>query len=174
MKKLILFLTTAVLLSSCTAVKFEEPQPAAAPSLSEFPAKMNGLFVSNEDDTLHIERNFFRFSSGPEVNFEAGLSSSNAVLKKVKRNYILSLEDENGWDVFPLRISGKKITVRYANLEGRSEQLILDLQKSSSVKEIRTENGKIDHYLIRPTEKEFRRLLRKKLFSEKIVFRKIK
>ncbi|WP_029038656.1 hypothetical protein [Salinimicrobium xinjiangense] len=174
MKKFLLFLVISVLFSSCTAVKFEEPQPIAAPSLSEFPPKMNGFFVSNDGDTLHIQKHSFKYSSGPEVDFEAKLPSSNAVLKKVKRYYILNIEDEKGWDVFPLKVARQKIKVHYAILDDRSEQLILDLRQSpSSVKEKWTEDGKFDHYLIRPTDKQFRRLLRKNLFSEKIVFSKL-
>lgn len=100
MKKLIIIFATAFSLSSCTAVKFEDPQPSVVPSLSEFPEKMHGRYVSDNDDTLYIDRNFFRYTSGKEVTIEAELSGSEAILKKSDRTFILNLQDEDGWDVF--------------------------------------------------------------------------
>lgn len=173
MKKLILFVLTAFLFISCTAVKFENPQPTAAPSLSEFPEKMHGTFVSDSDDTLEFSQNHFRYSSGTEVNLESKLSPESAVLKKANNTYILSLKDEQGWDVFPMKLGRNKITIYYANLDPDAEQLILDLKNTSPVHEIRNEEGKFDHYLIDPSEKEFKKLLRKKLFSEEIVFKRL-
>ncbi len=112
MKKLILFLVTAFLLSSCTVVKFENPQPATAPAHSEFPAKIHSLFVSDSDDTLNIRKDFFRFTDGDEVNLQAELSSSNAVLKKLNNTYILSLKDDLGWIVYPLKVSKNKVIAK--------------------------------------------------------------
>lgn len=74
----------------------------------------------------------------------------------------------------PLKVSRKKIIAHYASPDSETEQLILDLRKTSTVKEVTNEEGKFDYYLIAPSEKEFQRLLKKKLFSERIVFKKLK
>lgn len=174
MKKLILFPVMALIFSSCTAVKFESPQPSNTPSISQFPSKMHGVFISNNEDTLFIEQHHFRYSGGQEVSIEGDLSTAQAVLKKVNSKYILNLKEENTWDVFPLKASRNKIIIHYANLTSESEQLIFKVQKSSPVQEIKTEDGKFDHYLLAPTNREFRKLLRKNLFSGKMIFRRLK
>lgn len=179
MKKLILLLATALVLTSCSAVKFEEPQPASAASIPEFPAKMLGTYISEENDTLYIEKKHFKYlvkeeGHGDEGSVEGELAPHSSVLKKVRNTYILNLKDEQGWDVFPFKIFRNKMILYYEAMDTESEQLILNLQKTSNVQEIKTEDGKFDHYLINPSAKEFRKLLKKNLFSEKIVFRKVK
>ncbi len=173
MKKLLLFMFLAQYLASCTAVKFENPQPAGAKSLNEFPQKILGTFTSDESDTLRITNNSFRFSDGKEINFEAELSDENTVLKLHKNTYILNLKDNGSWDVFPLKFSSNKITVYFADLNSRTEAL-LKAKYPEAVQEIRTEDGKLDHFLIDPSAKEFDRLLKKNLFFEKVEFKRLK
>ncbi|UZH55714.1 hypothetical protein JRG66_02175 [Salinimicrobium tongyeongense] len=173
MKKLILLPIMALFLPSCTAVKFEDPQPFAAPSLAEFPDKMCGTYVSNNEDTLFIEPGSFRYARGIETGITGDLNTPKTVLKKVNRTYILNLHDQDTWSVFPLKASKNKIVTHCANITSESEQLIFDVHKSSPVKEITTEDGKFAYFLLAPTNKEFRQLLRKKLFSEKMVFKRL-
>ncbi|MGI0106299.1 hypothetical protein [Salinimicrobium sp. WS361] len=174
MKKLILFTIMALFLSSCTAVKFESPQPSTAPSISEFPSKMHGIFVSNNEDTLFIEKNYFRYSGGTEVGVDGDLSKPQTVLKKMNSSYILNLYDKDNWNVFPFKASRNKIVTHCANLTSESEQLIVEVQESRPVREITSEDGKFEYYLLAPTDKEFRQLLRKNLFSEKKIFKRLK
>jgi hypothetical protein len=173
MKKLTLFLLLALLLTSCTAVKFENPQPDGATALTEFPQKIMGTFTSDESDTLRIMKNSFRFSDGKEIDFEAELSAENTVLKLHRNTYILNLKDNGTWDVFPIKFSTNKITVYFADLKSGTEKL-LKANHPEAVQEIRTEDGKLDHYLIDPSVEEFDRLLKKKLFNEKVEFKRLK
>ena len=173
MKKLFNFMFLALLLTSCTAVKFENPQPAGAMALNEFPQKIRGTFTSDESDTLMITNDSFRFSDGKEINFSAELSAENTVLKLHKNTYILNLKDNGSWDVFPLKFSKNKITVYFADLNSKTESL-LKAKFPEAVQEVRTEDGKLDHYLIDPSATEFDRLLKKKLFFEKVEFKRLK
>lgn len=172
MKRLILLFATATNLISCTSVKFETSQPEGATSLSQFPPEIIGLYTSGEQDTLRILTNSFSYSDGKEIDINAELSASTAVLKKVNKHYILSLKDNGSWDVFPLKVSRNGLTVFYADLDGRTEQ-VLNVGDSVAVKEIRTDDDQFDHYLVNPSPKEFKRLLRKKLFSEMVKFQRL-
>lgn len=172
MKKLILLFGILLSVGSCTTVKFEAPQPAEAPSLNEFPEKMIGIYTSEEQDTLRISRNSFSYSSGKEVNMSTNLTSPNAVLKKLNNTYILNLRDNGSWDVFPIKVTRNKISVFYAGAETGTEKLLEE--NTASVKEIKTGEGRLDHYLVELSSEQFQRLLRKKLFSEKVVFRRLK
>ena len=173
MKNLLFLLAITTCFISCTAVKFEEPQPAGTAALSQFPEKMQGTFSSGDEDTLKIFRDSFVYFDGKVIDLRADLSASTAVLKKVKNKYILSLQDNGSWDVFPIKVSGNSLLVYYADLDGRTERL-LNAESSANVSEVRTADDEFDHYLVKPSDKEFRRLLRKKLFSEKVEFRRIK
>ena len=173
MKKLTLFLLLALLLVSCTGVKFDSPQPFGAPTLDEFPQKILGTFTSDENDTLRITKNSFRFSDGKEIDFEAELSAENTVLKLHRNTYILNLQDNGSWDVFPIKFSSNRITVYFADINSKTEKL-LKAKHPETVQEIRTEDGKLDHYLIDPSAQEFDRLLKKKLFSERVKFKRLK
>ena len=172
MKKLTLLLLLALLLTSCTAVKFENPQPYGAETLSEFPQKVIGTFTSDESDTLKIMKNSFRFSDGKEIVFETKLSAESSVLKSHKNTYILNLKDNGTWDVFPFKFTSNKITVYFADVKSGTEKL-LKAKHPEGVQEIRNEDGKLDHYLIDPSAEEFDRLLKKKLFGEKIEFKRL-
>ncbi|WP_324721305.1 hypothetical protein [Salinimicrobium sp. HB62] len=173
MKTLTTFLLLAVLLSSCTAVKFANPQPKGSAALDEFPQKILGTFTSDESDTLRIMKTSFRFSDGKEVGFEADLSAENTILKLHKRTYILNLKDNGSWDVFPMKLSANKITLYFADLTSKTEAL-LKAKHPETVREIKTEDGKFDHYLIDPSAKEFERLLKKKLFADKVEFKRLR
>ena len=173
MKKL-LFITLLVV-SSCTDVQFQEAQPQNAPTLTEFPEKMRGLFASEDDDTLLIDDTSFTYYNGKEINVTGPLTSSgDVILKKLGNKYILNIKDDESWDVYPLQVSNNRIKAGYAVLDPKTQQFIRELEKSSKVKMINTEDGKFSHYLISPSDEDFKKLLRKNLFSEKIVFKRIK
>ncbi|NJW52593.1 hypothetical protein [Salinimicrobium oceani] len=174
MKNQIFFALLSAICFSCTAVKFEEPQPVNSQSLEEFPEEMRGIFVSSEQDTLQIEAQAFRYSSGKDVSVSTTLSASEAVLRKMDKKYVLSLKEEDGWDVFPLKISRNRLVAQYVQLTPATEKLILNMKSTSAVKTIKTEDGKFDHYLVAPSEKDFQKLVRKRLFSNKMVFKRLK
>lgn len=173
MKKLIFGLIAMLSLTSCTAVKFENPQPAGISSLTEFPQEMQGFYTSGDGDTLEIFSQSFNYYDGQEIDLKADLEPSTAVLKRVKNRYVLSLKDNSSWDVFPIKVFRNKIIVYYVDLDERTGRL-LDINDSAVVKQIRTGEDKFDHYLINPSEREFKKLLRKKLFSQNVEFKKLK
>ncbi len=173
MKK-ILFMT-ALVISSCTAVKFQDPQPRQAPAVSEFPERMRGTYTSAEDDTLHVSANSFSYYNGKEINVTGTLiTSGDVILKEFEKGLILNLKDDQGWDVIPLKVSRNKIRAGFAVLDPKTQPLILELEKSSKAQRINADDGKFSHYLLSPTQEDFKTLVRKKLFSEKTVFKRIR
>lgn len=166
---------TALVISSCTSVKFQDPQPKEAPVVSEFPEKMWGSYTSPEDDTLHISEKTFTYYNGKEINVSGTLNpSGDVVLKEFEKGLILNLKEDEDWIVIPLIVSRNRIKARFAVLDKKTEPLILELENSSGLQKVNSEDGKFSHYLISPSNEEFARLLRKKLFSEETVFKRIK
>ena len=68
-------------------------------------------------------------------------------------------------------MSRNKIVLYYADLDEKKEQIF---ENVASVKRINKGDGKLDHYLMNPSDEEFKQLLKKKLFSAEVAFRRIK
>lgn len=173
MKKLVLAILTAFQVTACTVVRFETPQPADVIALSDFPEEMRGVFISEDQDTLEINGHEFYFRNGEEIQVEGDLTTAETVLKEFRNYYILSLKEEEEWDVFPLKMRKGDIHLFFPTMASNAEELMEELKKTSPVKEISGADGDFDHYLINPTSEEFRYLLRKNLFDEKIIFKRM-
>lgn len=173
MVKLVFVIAIAILATACTVVRFESPQPAAGIALPEFPEKMQGLFVSEDQDTLEITPFNFHFRNGDEIQVKGDLSGNETIFKEYKNYYILNLKEEGAWDVFPVKLKKGNVHVYFSATASGAEELMEELKKTSSVKEIPDADGHFAYYLISPTPEEFQDLIRKNLFDEKIIFKRI-
>lgn len=174
MKKLFLAMVIFVLSTSCTMVRFENPQPKNAIALQHFPQQMHGNFISDEQDTLEIDSFSFHFRNGEEINLWGDLTSTETILKQFGKHYIINIHKEDGWDVFPVKIKEDRITVYYTSLPSKVEDLMEKLKQTTQVKGVADSTGHLSYYLIDPTPEEFRFLLRKKLYNEKLIFKRNK
>lgn len=168
---LVLFLS----LQSCNSILFTSAQPEDNPVLKEFPPNLIGTFVSEDIDTLVVKSTSFIFRGGDPVQLSGDITPKDCALKKMDDWYVISLQEEEEWEVFPLKVeSDDKFSVYFIDLkEDEEKDIIADLQKDLKVKEIYTRDGSFDHYLINPTKKQFKRLLKKNIFSEEITFRRV-
>ncbi|MFD2518959.1 hypothetical protein [Salinimicrobium flavum] len=173
MKPLILFFA-AVLFLSCTAVQFEQPQPTDLAALNEFPENIWGTYISEDTDTLIVSRFEFHFLGDREIEFSHDLNSPESVLKKDGDHFILNLKNNDNWDVFPFRFEDDKLLVYYSCPTEEVEDLIADYRQTASVKEVPDTYGNIDFYLLDPTPAQFRDLFQKNIFSDHLIFTRVK
>lgn len=172
MKKLLLsycFLGMA----ACTTVRFDSPQPAGELEIKEFPQELQGLFVSDEEDTLEVSLVEFSYRNEGEIFVSGNLTSEESVLKKFKNMYVLSLKDEGVWDVFPIKVRKNKLIVYYEEPEDDIQELMDELAVTSPVKEIPDSDEKYGYYLVDPSAEDFEKLWQEKLFSEKLIFKRV-
>ncbi len=174
MKKLFLAMIIFMLCASCTMVRFENPQPLDVVASSYFPKQMHGSFISDEQDTLEIDSVRFHFRNGEEINMIGDLTLDHTILKQTGKYLIINLHEEEGWDIFPIRLKKDRITVYYTSLSSKVEELMEELRVTSEVKEVADSTGHLKYYLINPTPEEFQILLKKKLYDEELVFKRIK
>lgn len=163
----------ALQVAACTVVRFEATQPAEGIALPEFPKELQGLFVSEDQDTLEIQPLNFHFRNGEEIELKGDLTTSETVLKELSNYYILNLKDEGVWDAFPVKLKRGNVHVYFSATASRAEELMEVFKSTSSVMEIQDTEGDFEYYLIAPTPEEFQDLIRKKLFDEKIIFKRI-
>lgn len=174
MKRLSLAVASFLLWSSCTMVRFENPQPSGVVASPYFPMEMRGSFISDEQDTLEIDSLHFHFRNGEEINMTGDLASEKTILKQIDKYFIVNFEEEKDWDVFPVKINKDQIIVYYTSLSSKVDDLMEELKLTSEVKEVTDSTGHLHYYLINPTPEQFETLLRKKLYNEELVFKRLK
>lgn len=177
MKRIFLISIVSILLfSSCTTVEFEKPQPIGISELKEFPNNLIGTYISKDIDTIIVTKNSCNFKNTNIIFNNKTLSSGDMVLKKYSIYYVLSIRNENLWEVFNVRISGNDMSVYYINLynEKKSKETIDKLKKILVVKQKINSKGTTDYYYINPTLKEFDAMLKNNLFTLIGQFKKIK
>jgi len=161
MKKFILiFVVIPMILSSCKFVRFENSQPVDAKELATFPKNMIGEYIGQENDTLIVTSKSYKL----EKEKEEFLSPGKIVLKKFKSYYVLNYFEEKDWDVLLLKITGKNLTIYAIDFEKEEETVINDLKKILPVKECNAE-GNSKSYVINPTKREFKLLVKKNQFK---------
>lgn len=151
-------------------------QPQDTPALPEFAKDLVGIYlIDNEKDTLTITANSFEYGNSTSLlgHVKGSLSSGEAVLKIIGGYYILSMKDENIWQVIAFKKKVDEIDIYIINVEHSKEGVVSKLKKILPVKEIKDKEGQLDYYLIDPNKSEFEKLIAKKIFSKSGVFKRI-
>ncbi|MGB7841708.1 MAG: hypothetical protein WBL21_02880 [Salinimicrobium sp.] len=176
MRKLITILAAIFVLQSCNSLYFTSSQPQDGSVLKQFPNHLLGSFASETEDTLVVKSTSFIFRGGEAVNLSGDITPKGCVLKQIDDWYIISLQDGEEWEVFPVKVTGKdNFTVYFMDLEENEEKrVITGLKKKMEVQKIFAEDGSFDHYLINPSSSQFIEMLKDNLFTEEMDFERIK
>ena len=167
-----LFFSLIVFISSCVEVKFEQPQPAGTEAEKVFPADLQGTYIDENNDTLIVNDVTYRFGTGKTIFNGGGELSENLILKKYKKYYFLSEKNDSLWNIIVVKLKNKN-DLKVFIIDGENKEKIEELKKITNVKEIFNSDGEIDSYIINPSKKELKRMLRKKIFTEIGTFKKI-
>lgn len=159
----------SLILSSCTFVRFENSQPVNAKELATFPKSMIGEYLGQKNDTLIVTSKSYKHGKEDEEF----LSPGKIVLKKFKSYYVLNYYQEKNWDVFLLKLTGNNLTVYAIDYEDEEEAVINELKKILPVKE-NDEGGNSKSYVINPTKREFKLLLKKNQFKPIGIYTRIR
>ena len=185
MKKLILF-WVLLLIIGCDGkeIYFEQPQPANSEMENIFPKALQGKYIvdgrsKNDSIKFHLIINELTYYSGADdgSSGEKGQLSDSLILKKHKSHYILNYKEEEGWHA--IVISTQNIDKFSAHLIGGAMDAyeveeIEKLKKTTKVKEVLYSSGNVDYYLINPTPKEFKKMVKKKImFSQAATFTRV-
>lgn len=177
MKYIFLF-SVAVLtfMVACIPVRFEQPQPMGVKDLSSFPEHLTGLYVEEGNDTLLMTPNGFEYGYGsPDSTcLKRILSPASAVLKKFKGDYVLSMHEDNQWDVFLIRPTDDGFNLFLIDVNNKDRAILERLEKITAVKEMKSPEGEIEYYLINPSKREFKKIIKAGLFAKNERFFRIK
>lgn len=178
MKKIILYLVLLLIISSCGPfIYFEQAQPANSEMENIFPKALQGIYNDDANNVpLIIDELTCEYGNDNNTIGEKAQLSDSLILKKYKSHYILNLKDEEGWYVMVLSIQNfDKLVVDFIGGDDEAEAVeeIEKLKNLTTVNEIFRSSGKINYYLINPTQKEFKRMLKKNMFSGKMTFTRV-
>ena len=173
MKYLLLLFLSALILTSCLEVRFNEPQPQNGRSLKHFPKNYIGAFVNGGGDTLYIAKDNF-YIADDETKF---LNSQRVELKHHKGLYILSCKelfldgdttDRLGWEVFPTKLVEDSLLIYHmpVSKDDNLEKCITCLKAITTLEAIHDDKSNIDYYLTSPTKKEFNKIIERQIFNE--------
>lgn len=170
-----ILLLSVLLIFGCSTVKFEEPQPMNEKLLKSFPKSLIGLYVDNDMDTLVVNHNFFKYEGEDKylVTSDLEMELGDAVLKKYKGYYVLSIKSEGLWDVVLINQKHSNLHVSYINLGDNEEALIHRLEKIVSVEKVDQEDSKSTEYIIHPSKREFKNIIENNIFSEVLTLRRL-
>ena len=177
MKKIILYLVLLLIIGCDGAeIYFESPQPANSEREKIFPTALQGIYNDDDDGSLIINELTCVYRDDTILDMEGQLYDS-LILKKYKSHYILNQTGEEGWIVWVIYIKNiDKFAVQSIGgaMDAYEVEDVEKLKNLTTVNEIFNSNGHIDYYLINPTQKEFKRLVKKKImFSEKVTFKRV-
>lgn len=157
-----------LLLSACTEVYFTETQPVGKRPLTEFPPEVQGWFIDDQEgDTVHIR------SRGFDLTEESGDLSDTLVLTKMKNLYFLNIQntENNLWEVYIIEPLNP-FEFHVHSIDGENDSTMTAIRAILSVKQEENDDGSVAHFILSPTSKEFKKLLKSGVFSNTIVFRR--
>jgi len=174
MKQLLFFLVLVFLAASCVDVKFEQAQPAGKNALKKFPKKLQGIYTDGDNDTL-LTINEFSYEYEDEIislSTDTDLSESN-ILKKFGRYYLLNIEEDDLWMCFAAELQKKEKLVLYS-IDGSKEETVNKLKMLTAVKESKNTDGDVDVYIVNPSRRELKKMLKEGVFSDEEVYYKVR
>lgn len=167
--KSILCFYAFLFLIGCTEVYFTESQPRGKKYLEEIPPDMQGWFVDpNGNDSVHIRTRGFDFPD------ETATLSDSIVLTKWKDFYFLNIRDNSKglWEVYMIQ-KVNAFEIQVSSIDGEKKNNIDRLKKYTTVTSQLKSDGEIDYYLVNPSSKEFKSLVKDGFFDSQITYRKV-
>jgi len=166
MKKLLFFIATITLLTSCLDLRFAQTMPASATAIPAFPENLRGTYVGKHNkDTMRV--------SIDSIDVAAIRLGENNVLKPFGKYYVLNTKKNDRWNVAIIKPCGKKTLKLYSFdiADGKKRKA---LNAISTLQEVYDEEGSVDYVSTNPTDAEFEKMIKSKGLIEIDHFKKIK
>lgn len=161
--KWMFILVSSAFIASCSDVVFDQPQPISKNDLTVLKDSWNGSYYDGDELFARLEREGFYWQ---DRNKLVPWSSDSVHLRRVSGKYVLSMQSDNGWDVYILERNADRLTLgsfdkpESMNKEGYFEQL----KESIAHSQMRGEK-----LVLQPTKREFRKLIRKEDLLDRVV-----
>lgn len=161
-----LFLGFVLIMSSCVDLGFPGPQPENGKVLKELPEKLLGAYANNQDTLIISARMVISGSDTTILAFDSYME-----LREWKNFYFLNSHKASMdyWTSIIVEYDEEKITIYLPEIQ---EEDKLKLEKKYNVREVQNEQGDIAAFVIDPSTREWKKLLKGPFYS-KSKFKKI-
>jgi hypothetical protein len=147
-----------LVITACTEISFQEPQPKGVKKLKTFPPSLHGRYLLPEEsdhqppDTLIISNNAYKIVGAINKNdlLDQGTLGDSLVLKNYKGYYFINFHLDNHWVIRVFRLQKNGIVLYEVNL---SDAQTLDHLKTKLQPVILKEDSNT-FYEVDPTPKE--------------------
>jgi len=176
MKNLILSILFLSLLSSCVEIKFEEPQPHGVKQLDVIPESIQGNYLIGDGDTLKVYADGFTILKDSTKNNEDHKLSEFFILKKWKGSYFINVKDndEDYWSViFITKNKEKKMAIGMLSFSDNNLDKIEELGEITKIKTIKSEDGSVKDYIIKPSKRQLKKIIKSSSFLELGLLKKL-
>lgn len=172
MKKLFYLISIIFITSSCIEINFENPQPAGIANEKTIPETIWGKYLTGDDDTLIISENRMQFIGDTNAfNIDLYLSDSLIIRTLGKRYFVNIKADSSFWSLYILKKNKANLDVLTIYTDSLPQ--IETMKKITKVKEVYHKSGTLDMYIVDPTQKELKRMIKKGVFISMGTFYKI-
>jgi len=176
MKKVGLSLLLIITLLSCIEVKFEEPQPHGVKQLDVIPENIQGSYLIGNSDTLKVYADSFVILKESTKERTVHKLSEFFILKKWKGSYFINIRKPNDmyWTVvFITTDKDKKMAIGMLSFSDNNLDKIDALGKITSVEIIKDEDGNVKNYIIKPTKRELKKIIKNSSFLDLGLLKKL-
>ena len=179
MNERVLFFLPVIILVSCKEISFREPQPKARRALTTIPKKLQGKYLTFEEngalskDTVIVTPNGYRFgyfdpmpSSTHREEYEQGVLGDSLVLKTYRGYYFLNLYEKPEWllRVIKQERNGDLIYMAMEQQDVDFNDYVKRLSVEISIDSVKNESETLYH--IDPTPAKLIELIEKGYFTQ--------
>lgn len=164
-----------IFIASCIEVKFEESQPEGVGKLDKFPVDLMGKYINQDGDTLIIETTVISLlnrKSKCDRLFEQDSLSESVLLKKWQNIYLLNILEDQLWTCVLIE-PAKEGDLIVSLIDAESETVLENIIRFTDMKTIYTEDQEPLYYLVNPSHKQLKALIKNGIFSYQFIFKKI-
>ena len=182
MKLSVLYFLVLLFFSSCITVQFETIDFISKNLPDSIPSELQGSYISSDGDTIVLTDKILDMGYDPiskEKSIDT-LKHGSLEIAKFDDYYLLCKKEKSLWTVVPLFPNKNKLEVYYLdedeyinrNFKDTKDEnkkhdfFFSELNKITPAKKVYNDSGDIDYYLINPTKKQFKKLLKNNFFSK--------
>lgn len=151
-------IAATLLLSSCSAnVVFEDPMPRHAELQKDIPTQFHGTWMDENDERWIVE------SAGILKDGELLKNDAKTQIRTEDDHMFINFRDDKGWELYVTQVDGNTMDVY--TIELSDDRLFKKLNRLTDLEVTYGEDGSRTLIKLNPTNREFRKMVRRKMFS---------
>lgn len=169
-------LLTTLLLTSCSSIVFDKPQPVNGKSISNLSNDLLGIFFNSDNDTLTITKNTISFSSKTKLTV-TGTLGKNLDVREYSDGFVVNLSDsvkgQLVWIAYIFKLKNDSLFISFSDIDPNKLREIADeIANITPIEYIKTEKKGNTKILLKPKNyEEFDKIINAGIFNKTIAMK---